>query len=92
MEVQSVSGTLWVLACLELVSLAEKVDFLAQGLLVKVGCLALASRAKPVQVEQKVEVPLVQEMNPGELGPLAQPSWVRKLGTGWGWERRISGQ
>lgn len=42
-------------------------------------------------MEQKVEVPLVQEMNPAELGSLAQASSVRKLGTGWGLERRVSG-
>lgn len=91
LEVQLIPGTPLVQACLGLVSLAEKAGCLAQVLLVRVGCLALASWAKEVQVEQKVEVPLVQEMNPAELGSLAQASSVRKLGTGWGLERRVSG-
>ncbi|RMB95719.1 hypothetical protein DUI87_27832 [Hirundo rustica rustica] len=73
-EVQSVTGTLLVQTCLGRVSLVEKVGCLAQVLLVKVGCLALASWAEEVQVEQKVEAPLVQEMNPVELGSLAQAS------------------
>uniref|UniRef100_A0A8C3U1J6 Lipid-binding serum glycoprotein N-terminal domain-containing protein n=1 Tax=Catharus ustulatus TaxID=91951 RepID=A0A8C3U1J6_CATUS len=64
-EVQSVIGILLVQACLALVCLA-------QVPLVKVGCLTLASWAKEVQVEQTVEFPLVQVMNPAERGSLAQ--------------------
>lgn len=73
-EIQSVTGTLLVQACLALVSLVEKVDCLAQVLLVKEGCLAQASWAKEVQVAQKVEFPLVQELNPAEVESLAQAS------------------
>lgn len=40
----------------------------------EVGCLALASWEKEVQVEQKAEVSLVQKMNPAEVGSLAQAS------------------
>lgn len=56
------------------VSSAEKVDCLAQAFLVKVGYLVLASLAEEVRVEKKVEVPLMQEMNPADLGSLAQAS------------------
>lgn len=65
-EVQPVTGTLLVQACLALVSLVEIAVCLAQVPLVKVGCLTLASWAKEAQVEQKVEFPLVQVMNPTE--------------------------
>lgn len=56
------------------VSSAEKVDCLAQACLVKVGYLVLASLAEEVRVEKKVEVPLMQQMNPADLGSLAQAS------------------
>ena len=56
------------------VSLAKKVDCLAQAFLVKVEYLVPACLAEEVQVEKKVEVPLMQEMNPVDLGSLAQAS------------------
>lgn len=56
------------------VSSATKVDCMAQAFLVKVACLVLASWAGAVQVEKKVEVPLVQENSPAALGSLAQAS------------------
>lgn len=52
------------------VSSAKKMDCSAQGFLVKAGSLVPASWAK----EAQVEVPLIREMNPADLGSLAQAS------------------
>lgn len=56
------------------VSSAEKVDCLAQAFLMKVGYWVPASLAEEVRVEKKVEVPLMQERHPTDLGSLAQAS------------------